>query len=589
MNKKREIILSFLSVLLIFLIIVLVGIYFNFIDNEENIDPQDIDNNFEEEIDDLFERPAHCSDGIYNEGEEGLDCGWTCPNECKFIEKVGELTEDETWEGNILVTGHTEIPEGVTLTILPGTIVKFKYSRDYRNPGRGNLYIDGGTIIAIGTPDERIWFTSSAPDPINGDWGGIDIHNSDDSIVNYVIVEFGEMGIEQFDSSTLITNSIIRWNNAEGLYAERSQPIFENNLLYGNGYHEIALEQYNDARILNNIFGSEDIEGHFGIITQKTDAIIEGNCIMNEIGGIFMEQESDIILRNNQFDNVQIPLLDNSNINEDDLQTNNFNGNNFECPLLNIEDIRNKKLDYTPGDIEDRFPYIYEEEDETRKVINKIGEGLGFGWTLEYVDDYLYKFGLGTGSEETGGAFVDLIKINFKTGEYERIKNDFLLNPRGLTHDGEYFYVNDFSLLKMFKFTIEDNQLNIINSFDIPEKELGGTAGLTTDKEFLYLRSRDCKKLYKLNKEGDLIDEISLNGCYDKALTWDGQYFWMAHGNMIRKLTKEGKLVGQIYQPAKETWGMTWDGNYLWTLQRTAELWNDPKIYQIEILDDSLS
>ena len=32
---------------------------------------------------------------------------------------------------------------------------------------------------------------------------------------------------------------------------------------------------------------------------------------------------------------------------------------------------------------------------------------------------------------------------------------------------------------------------------------------------------------------------------------------------------------------------MAWDGEYLWTLQRTCEMWDDPKIYQIEILDDT--
>ena len=28
---------------------------------------------------------------------------------------------------------------------------------------------------------------------------------------------------------------------------------------------------------------------------------------------------------------------------------------------------------------------------------------------------------------------------------------------------------------------------------------------------------------------------------------------------------------------------------YLWSIQRTSETWNDPKIYQIEILDDSIN
>jgi hypothetical protein len=34
-------------------------------------------------------------------------------------------------------------------------------------------------------------------------------------------------------------------------------------------------------------------------------------------------------------------------------------------------------LGYTPGDPDDQYMYIYPDLDETRKVVNKIGEGLG--------------------------------------------------------------------------------------------------------------------------------------------------------------------------------------------------------------------
>jgi hypothetical protein len=75
------------------------------------------------------------------------------------------------------------------------------------------------------------------------------------------------------------------------------------------------------------------------------------------------------------------------------------------------------------------------------------------------------------------------------------------------------------------------------------------------------------------------------------AIVWTGDYFWTGSGcgKGICKFTEEGKLVGEIYPAAKDTWAIAWDGNYLWTIQRTCEMWDDPKIYQIEILDDSLT
>ena len=46
--------------------------------------------------------------------------------------------------------------------------------------------------------------------------------------------------------------------------------------------------------------------------------------------------------------------------------------------------------------------------------------------------------------------------------------------------------------------------------------------------------------------------------------------------------------MGEIYGVADGAFAMAWDGKYLWTFQRTCEMWDDAKIFQIEVLDDSL-
>jgi hypothetical protein len=87
--------------------------------------------------------------------------------------KKGTLTRDEIWSGEIHITDHISVPKGVILTIEPGTVVKFKHYRGYKEPWiRPGLNVKG-TIKAIGTPERQIWFTSDAEDPINGDWRGI--------------------------------------------------------------------------------------------------------------------------------------------------------------------------------------------------------------------------------------------------------------------------------------------------------------------------------------------------------------------------------------------------------------------------------
>ncbi len=506
------------------------------------------------------------------------------------VTKSGILEQNEIWSGEIHVTGYVVVPEGITLTIEPSTIIKFKHYRGYKEPWKKLGMEVNGTLKAVGTPEKQIWFTSDAEDPINGDWLGIVLGDTKNSEFNYVIVEFGELGIAQFDSEVVVSNSIIRWNNSEGLYAERSKPVFMYNTLYGNGYHEIALEQYNEnVQILYNIIR----DGHYGVHCEKTTAYLERNYFKNEeFAAITAGMESHVVVKRNKFENIGIgqkPPISIYGGSTAEIENNDFGKGGIPAPEFDYEDIKNFELDYVPGDLEDRYLYVYDKVDETRRTIKKIGQGLSFGWALVYAENNLWRFSLGSGEI---GESLDFIKIDPVTGDYQRYGNDEIMNPRGLAHDGEYFWVNDFSLLKIFKFNLEDGYITIYDSFEIPEKEKGGTMGMTTDGYNLYLKSRDGSKLYKLDKSGNLVGEIYLqnNIRFDSDIVWTGNYFWASGGceKGIGKFTIEGNLVGEIYPPAKDTWALAWNGNYLWSIQRTCEMWDDPKIYQIEILNDSI-
>jgi len=84
------------------------------------------------------------------------------------------------------------------------------------------------------------------------------------------------------------------------------------------------------------------------------------------------------------------------------------------------------------------------------------------------------------------------------------------------------------------------------------------------------------------------VDEIHFEAPSGPTITWDGTHFWTGGGNVIQKWTPDGKLVGMIYAPAVETWDMAWGDGYLWTINRTCEEWNDAKVFQVEVLNDSI-
>lgn len=498
----------------------------------------------------------------------------------------GTLNKDDTWSGFIHVADNFAVPQNITLTILPGTFIEFEHYRGYKEKGKIGFFINGGTVKAIGTPDEQIWFTSDAEEPINGDWGGISCYNTNNSEFKYVIVEFALIGIEQFDCKVNVSHSIIRWVNTEGLYAERSKPCFEYNLIYENAYHEIALEQHNyDVIVQYNIFKG----GHFGIHCEATNITIEGNYFVNYSSlAITGGQFSNFTIIDNKFENIT-----GGAIGLDVATTNITYGNDFwgngsvPIPTLDFQDLRPRVLDYIPGDPEDKYLYVYPSVDETRKVIKRLNNETTFGFTLTYANNCLWRFD--HRSIEVG-SLQDFVKIDPITEVRTKYGNDDLINPRGLTYDGQFFWVNDFTLLKIFKFKINaSNYIEIIDSFDIPHKEKGGLGALATDGTYLYAPSRDSTKLYKINKTGSLVNEItSVNGNIAGSITWTGEFFWSYSGLYLTKWYSNGTLAGKIYPPAWETIGLTWDGNYLWCVQKTCELWYDGKVFQIEILNDQL-
>ena len=113
--------------------------------------------------------------------------------------ETGTITANEMWSGLQIhqVNGNITVPSGVTLTIQPGSIVKF-------SANTGITVQTGGTLIANGTVAQPIYFTSinddsvggdtngdgNATSPAAGDWGSIVISSATASF-NHVQMSYG--------------------------------------------------------------------------------------------------------------------------------------------------------------------------------------------------------------------------------------------------------------------------------------------------------------------------------------------------------------------------------------------------------------
>ena len=542
----------------------------------------------------------------------------------------GEILTDTTWSGVVQVNNVT-VPQGITLTIEPGTIVKFKSDRGYIDLEKGGLQVTGGTLIAEGTPAEQIFFTTDYeregyPYAINGDWFGITLMNTTNSILDYTVVEYAEIGVEQFESSVTISNSVIRWNNTEGLYAEQSSPTIVNNTLYQNGYHEIALEQFNtNVLIKNNYFR----DGHVGVHFENSKGVVENNIFANyHMHALTAGMNSEVTVRNNTLYNIgNVPILntedpDGESPNDESItqitESNNTEvstepaGLSFDYTVPTDYD-----LGYRPATEGDEYLYVYDASDSTREVTQTMGAGtgLGFGWALHYYDGYLWRFSIGDGI----GEGLDFIRIAFDENGIKKDDNggwdidimetDWVVNPRGLTHDGTYFYVNDFSEKKIYRFNppaeiTEGAKIEVTEDdwIDIPNAGDGGTMGLTYDGSHLLLPKRINEDepiiLYRIDFDNPAdVTEITLPTTLGNDIAWHDGYFWsVASGKGLGKFEINGNqatMVGSIYPVAYDAWAITSNGKEgdearLWTLQKTCELWDDDKLFEIEPLGPTL-
>jgi|GEM_PF-3044355 len=89
----------------------------------------------------------------------------------------GHLSANTTWgPGMYAITGDITVDSGVTLTIEPGTTIKFQKNEDNQSSGgystKSELIVKG-TLACVGAVDDSIIFTSSASSPSNTDWGGV--------------------------------------------------------------------------------------------------------------------------------------------------------------------------------------------------------------------------------------------------------------------------------------------------------------------------------------------------------------------------------------------------------------------------------
>ena len=214
----------------------------------------------------------------------------------KVLRNWGKGTPDEI-STYVMYSSNITVPAYTYLTIDPGVTVKFS----------SNLGMTvNGVLVADGTLDEKIVFTSVKDDtnggdtnndgsnsiPENGNWRGITFNDSffeDLTHLNHVKVRYagannsGAIYFNQAD--VLLENSEISNSSTNGIRLYNASPSLIGNSIWGNSQDGIRLEYYSNAEITFNSISSNLSDGIE--VTGSSNAVATNNRIfMNRSYGL---------------------------------------------------------------------------------------------------------------------------------------------------------------------------------------------------------------------------------------------------------------------------------------------------------------
>jgi parallel beta-helix repeat protein len=116
------------------------------------------------------------------------------------------LTQDTHWQGNVLVEGALFVPSRVTLTVAPGTTVRFRSGTAGSVTVPGTLLVEGRLVIS-GTAEEPVALLPAATPSLPGDWQGIVLQGSEKrNIIEQCRIEGAATAVDLLFSAITIGN-----------------------------------------------------------------------------------------------------------------------------------------------------------------------------------------------------------------------------------------------------------------------------------------------------------------------------------------------------------------------------------------------
>ena len=193
--------------------------------------------------------------------------GAPTPTPVPLVTIGGVITGQENLPAGptFLVTENLTVASGATLTIEPGSVIKFAGTK---------LQVDG-TLIALGTAEEPIVFSSDTG------WLGILMKNSSTNsyILNGVIENVDGTALDINDGKVTVIDSIIR-GSTQGIWVRSSNTAISDNEIYLNDTGLLTGEA-NSINLHRNIIRDNNVG--IAVVGPKAGLIITENDIRDNV------------------------------------------------------------------------------------------------------------------------------------------------------------------------------------------------------------------------------------------------------------------------------------------------------------------
>lgn len=211
------------------------------------------------------------------------------------------IEHDTIWKDEIFIKGIATVKKNITLTILPGTKIKFiKIDLNNDKIGDGELIVEG-KIIAKGEASQPIIFTSAETTPAKKDWTYVYLERNQGFVIENCIFSYAFTGLQIHYSEGKISNNLFEENH-EGLRYSTVKILIRNNTFMHNNYGIRFEGRHSDADIMFNEITLNEY-GVFAVMRcdKNGDRFLNNNIYNNLKYDFIMgiEQTDDIVISNN--------------------------------------------------------------------------------------------------------------------------------------------------------------------------------------------------------------------------------------------------------------------------------------------------